>query len=438
MEHKKSEALFKRAKKVIPGGVNSPVRAFQNVGVTPVFADRGFGSEVMDADSNVYTDYILSWGPLLLGHVAEPVLKGVDYALRRGNTFGLPTEIEIEMAETIINALPSIEQVRMVNSGTEATMSAIRLARGYTGRDKFIKFEGCYHGHADSLLVKSGSGTLTFGKPTSAGVTEGTAKDTLVATYNDIDSVKELFANNKDEIACVIVEPVAGNMGVVPPQPGFMEDLREITREEGALLIFDEVITGFRVAYGGAQTRMNIDPDLTCLGKIIGGGMPVGAFGGKEKIMAMLAPDGPVYQAGTLSGNPVAMKMGLNNLHYLKAHPEVYDTLESRAKQLVDGFNENIKATGIKATATRYAGMSALFFTDRGEMKNFDDVMSSDTDMYAKYFRRMLDLGNLMPPSQYEGIFVSAAHSEADIAKTVDDCKKVFEALAEEQTADEN
>ena len=430
MNHERSKKLYARAKKVIPGGVNSPVRAFKNVGIAPVFADHGKGSQITDADQNTYTDYICSWGPLIFGHASDIYYQDVDKALAKGTTFGLATEIEVEMAETLVDAFPSADQFRMVNSGTEATMSAIRLARGYTGREKFIKFEGCYHGHSDSLLVKSGSGTLTFGEPTSAGVTKGTAKDTLVATYNDLESVKALFAENKGEIACVIVEPVAGNMGVVPPNPGFLEGLREITREEGALLIFDEVITGFRVAYGGAQELFGIKPDLTTIGKIIGGGMPVGAFGGPAEIMAMLAPDGPVYQAGTLSGNPIAMHMGLNTLRYLKAHPETYDIVTARAKRLAEGFEANIKATGVKAVVNRCAGMSALFFTDQ-KVENFDGVMTSDTAVYADYFKKMLDMGNMLPPSQYEGIFVSLAHTEADIDKTIADNRKALEAIAE-------
>lgn len=430
MNHERSKKLYARAKKVIPGGVNSPVRAFKNVGIAPVFADHGKGSQITDADQNTYTDYICSWGPLIFGHGSDIYYQDVDRALAKGTTFGLATEIEVEMAETLVDAFPSADQFRMVNSGTEATMSAIRLARGYTGREKFIKFEGCYHGHSDSLLVKSGSGALTFGEPTSAGVTKGTAKDTLVATYNDLESVKALFAENKGEIACVIVEPVAGNMGVVPPNPGFLEGLREITREEGALLIFDEVITGFRVAYGGAQELFGIKPDLTTIGKIIGGGMPVGAFGGPAEIMAMLAPDGPVYQAGTLSGNPIAMHMGLNTLRYLKAHPETYDIVTARAKRLTDGFEANIKATGVKAVVNRCAGMSALFFTDQ-KVENFDGVMTSDTAVYADYFKKMLDMGNMLPPSQYEGIFVSLAHTEADIDKTIADNRKALEAIAE-------
>lgn len=425
MKHNLSEEMFERAKKVIPGGVNSPVRAFGSVGMSPVFVDSAKGDKLKDIDGNSYRDYICSWGPLILGHASDVYYDGIDEALARGNTYGVPTPIEVEMAELITDAFPSMDKVRMVNSGTEATMSAIRLARGYTGREKFIKFEGCYHGHSDALLVKSGSGTLTFGTPTSAGVTAGAAKDTLVATYNDLESVKKLFAENKGEIACIIVEPVAGNMGVVPPAEGFLEGLREITKEEGALLIFDEVITGFRVAYGGAQVRMGIVPDLTCLGKIIGGGMPVGAFGGPAEIMDYLAPTGPVYQAGTLSGNPIAMKMGLNTLTYLKNHPEVYTAVEERATRLEAGMNAAIKETGIKAVVNRYAGMSALFFTD-GPVTDFSSVMKSDTEMYKKYFKLMLESGNLLPPSQFEGIFVSAAHSDEDIDKTVADCRNAF------------
>ena len=405
---------------MIPGGVNSPVRAFKSVGMPPIFVDHAQGAKIYDVDGNAYTDYICSWGPLILGHASEVYYEGIVDALKKGDTYGAPTAIETELAQMITEAYPSMEMVRMVNSGTEATMSAIRLARGYTGREKFIKFEGCYHGHSDALLVKSGSGTLTYGVPTSPGVTAGTAKDTLVATYNDLDSVKQLFAENKGEIACIIVEPVAGNMGVVAPKPGFLEGLREITRADGALLIFDEVITGFRLAYGGAQEVFGIQPDLTTLGKIIGGGMPVGAFGGRREIMEKLAPLGPVYQAGTLSGNPIAMKMGLNTLTYLKNHPEVYKILEARAAQLEEGFNANIAKTGVKAKMVRFGGMSALFFTDQ-EITDFASVMTSDTEMYSRYFKMMLERGNLMPPAQFEGIFVSAAHTEEAIEKTVAD-----------------
>lgn len=429
MNHSQSTALFKRAKKTIPGGVNSPVRAFASVEMPPIFADHGKGDQLTDVDGNTYTDYICSWGPLILGHASPVYYEGIDAMLAKGDTYGIATAIEVEMAEMITEAYPSMEQVRMVNSGTEATMSAIRLARGYTGRDKFIKFEGCYHGHSDALLVKSGSGTLTFGTPTSAGVTAGAAKDTLVATYNDLHSVQVLFDENPGEIAGVIVEPVAGNMGVVPPDAGFLQGLRELTTQEGALLIFDEVITGFRVAYQGAQGLFGVTPDLTTLGKIIGGGMPVGAFGGPKKIMACLAPEGPVYQAGTLSGNPIAMKMGLNTLTYLKQHPEVYTAMDERAARLEAGFNANIAATGVKATVNRCAGMSALFFTDQ-PVKNFAGVMTSDTAMYTRYFKMMLEAGHLMPPSQFEGIFVSAAHSDAAIDKTIADNRKALEALA--------
>ncbi len=420
MEHQKSIACFEEANRVIPGGVNSPVRAFKSVDMPPIFVDHASGAKLWDVDGNVYTDYICSWGPLILGHASEIYYNGIEEALKKGDTYGAPTAIETELAEMIIEAYPSMEMVRMVNSGTEATMSAIRLARGYTGREKFIKFEGCYHGHSDSLLVKSGSGTLTYGVPTSPGVTEGTAKDTLVATYNDLSSVQKLFDENKGEIACIIVEPVAGNMGVVAPKREFLEGLRKITREEGALLIFDEVITGFRLAYGGAQEYFGIKPDLTTLGKIIGGGMPVGAFGGPKEIMEKLAPIGPVYQAGTLSGNPIAMKMGINTLSYLRDHREVYEILEARAQQLEEGFNENIKKTGVKAKVVRVGGMSALFFTDQ-EVVDFASVMTSDTSLYSRYFKTMLERGNLMPPAQFEGIFVSAAHTEADIEKTVSD-----------------
>ncbi len=424
-QHTNSQRYYKEALKVIPGGVNSPVRAFQSVGMTPIFVDYGKGATVYDVDGNAYTDYIGSWGPLILGHGSPVYTEGLAERFKKGSTFGVPTAVEVDLAEAIIDAMPSIETVRMVNSGTEATMSAIRLARGFTGKDKFIKFEGCYHGHSDALLVKSGSGTLTYGVPTSAGVTEGAAKDTLVATYNDINSVAALFNTYPDQIACVIVEPVAGNMGVVPPAEGFLKALRKLTEKHGALLIFDEVITGFRLSYGGAQKYFDVQPDLTTLGKIIGGGMPVGAFGGKKEIMDYLAPSGPVYQAGTLSGNPVAMTMGLNTLNYLKDHPEVYTHMEELATCLEKGFTENAKEAQIPLAVNRIGGMVSMFFTDK-TVDNYTSVMASDTDRYARYFKEMLALGQLLPPAQFEGIFLSAAHTKSIIEETLAAQKSAF------------
>lgn len=441
MRWDQSKQLYEEACSYIPGGVNSPVRAFQSVGMNPVFIEKGAGSRVWDVDHNEYIDYICSWGPLILGHHAQGVHEGVAEALSKGSSYGLPTAIEVEMAKLICEAVPSIDLVRMVNSGTEATMSALRVARGYTKRPKIMKFEGCYHGHGDGLLVKSGSGTLTYGVPTSAGVTVSTAQDTLVAGYNDIDSVKKLFEENPGEIAAVIVEPVAGNMGVVPPMEGFLQQLREITKKEGALLIFDEVITGFRLAYGGAQSVYGIDPDLTCLGKIIGGGLPVGAYGGKREIMEQVSPLGPVYQAGTLSGNPIAMKMGLNTIQYLKSHPEVYEEMEHKAQKLETGFKNNIEQTGIKATVNRIKGMLCIFFTDSAKgralsdgdqaIMTYQEVMASDTKLYAKYFKEMLEKGILLPPAQFEGIFLSAAHSEEDIEYTIEKQLEVFKRVKE-------
>jgi len=428
MNREKSEKLFIEAEKVIPGGVNSPVRAFKSVDMAPVFIDRGKGAKIYDVDGNEYTDYICSWGPLILGHASPIYFEGIQEALEKGTSFGAPTAIEVDMAKLITQAYPSMEMVRMVSSGTEATMSALRVARGFTGRDKIIKFEGCYHGHADGLLVKSGSGTLTFGVPTSSGVTPGTAKDTLVATYNDIESVKALFAENPGEIAAIIVEPVAGNMGVVPPDLDFMKGLREITKSEGAVLIFDEVITGFRLAYGGAQEVLGITPDMTTLGKIIGGGMPVGAYGGRRDIMETVAPLGGVYQAGTLSGNPIAMKMGMNTLTYLRDHPEVYTEMEDKAKLLEAGFQANIEKTGVKAQMVRFKGMTCLFFTDQ-PINGYQAVMTSDTQAYTKYFKFMLDAGNLLPPAQFEGIFLSTAHTIKDIEKTIEDNYQALKSL---------
>jgi glutamate-1-semialdehyde 2,1-aminomutase len=420
MNREKSEKLFIEAEKYIPGGVNSPVRAFKSVNMAPIFIESGKGDKIYDVDGNEYIDYICSWGPLILGHASPIYFQGIQEALEKGTSFGAPTGIEVEVAKLITEAYPSMEMVRMVSSGTEATMSALRVARGFTGRNKIIKFEGCYHGHSDGLLVKSGSGTLTFGVPTSSGVTPGTAKDTLVARYNNLESVKALFKENPGEIAAVIVEPVAGNMGIVPPDIDFMTGLRKLTTEQGTLLIFDEVITGFRLAYGGAQEVLGIKPDMTTLGKIIGGGMPVGAYGGRRDIMDVVAPLGGVYQAGTLSGNPIAMKMGLNTITYLRDHQEVYTELEEKAKRLESGFKKNIEKTGIKAQMVRFKGMTCFFFTDQ-PINGFDAVMTSDTEAYAEYFKYMLDTGNLMPPAQFEGIFLSAAHTMEDIDKTIED-----------------
>lgn len=418
MHTEKSKQLYEASKKVIPGGVNSPVRAFKSVGMDPVFIERAYDSTVVDVDGNEYIDYICSWGPVILSHGSEVALDGVYDAIKKGTSFGVPTPIEKDMAEIIVEAYPSVDLVRMVNSGTEATMSALRTARGYTGRTKILKFEGCYHGHSDGLLVKTGSGALTYGIPTSAGVPEGTVKDTLIGEFNSIDSVREIFENNKGEIAAVILEVVPYNMGAVTPNVEFLKALREITEAEGTVLIFDEVITGFRLAFGGAQEFFGITPDMTCFGKIIGGGMPVGAYGGKEEIMSCVSPLGPVYQAGTLSGNPIAMKMGYNVLSHLKANPAIYAELERKAKKLEEGFLKNIEASGVKATVNRVGSLLGMFFTEH-PVTNYAEVMKADTDMYAKYFQGMLEKGVLMSPAQFEGIFLCEAHTDEIIEKTL-------------------
>lgn len=428
MNRARSQELYRQSCRVIPGGVNSPVRAFHAVGMGPIFVKSAKGAYITDVDDNTYIDYIGSWGPMILGHASDVSLRGIGDVLGNSASFGMATGVETALADMIADAYPSIDMVRMVNSGTEATMSAIRAARGYTGRDKILKFEGCYHGHSDALLVKSGSGTLTYGVPTSLGVPADTVKDTIVGRYNDTENLKEIFACNEGKIAAVIVEPVAGNMGVVPPDLAFLHALRSLPKAQDTVLIFDEVITGFRLAYGGAQEYFDIVPDMTCLGKIIGGGMPVGAYGGKREIMQAVAPLGGVYQAGTLSGNPVAMHMGQNTLRYLKGHQEIYAQLEANAKRLQAGFDRNIQETGIKAVTTRVGGMMCLFFADR-EIHTHGDVMSSDTGMYARYFRGMLERGVLMPPAQFEGIFLSAAHTEADIDRTIVIHREVMEAL---------
>lgn len=425
LEHKKSQEIFNEAVKYIPGGVNSPVRAFRSVGLDPIFIERAKGSKIQDVDGNEYIDYICSWGPLILGHSNEEVLSGIDEIIRRGTSYGVPTEIEVKMAKLIVEAYPSIDMVRMVNSGTEATMSALRVARGYTGRNKIVKFEGCYHGHSDALLVKSGSGTITFGVPTSPGVPADTVKDTLVCTYNDLDSVREIFKEHGEDIAAVIVEPVGGNMGVVPGKKEFLQGLSDITKENGAVLIFDEVITGFRVAFGGAQQVYGIEPDMTCFGKIIGAGLPVGAYGGKQEIMNMVSPLGPVYQAGTLSGNPLAMFMGYKNLNILKDNPSVYEEIEKKAIKLEEGIKNNINKLGIKASVVRFKGMLCLFFAE-GKFESYDDVKNCDTELYSKYFKEMLERGILLPPAQFEGMFLSTAHTEEDVERTI---KANYEAL---------
>ncbi|RIX50533.1 glutamate-1-semialdehyde-2,1-aminomutase [Paenibacillus nanensis] len=412
----RSAEAFARAKKVIPGGVNSPVRAFKSVGLTPVYMERGEGSRVYDIDGNVYIDYVASWGPLIMGHAHPEVIEALRKTAEKGTSFGAPTELETLMAELVCERVPSVDVVRMVNSGTEATMSALRLARGYTKRNKIMKFEGSYHGHADSLLIKAGSGVATLGLPDSPGVPEQVASNTITVPYNDIESVKLAFQKYGEELACVIVEPVAGNMGVVPPLPGFLEGLRSITSEYGSLLIFDEVMTGFRVGYHCAQGLYGVTPDLTCFGKVIGGGLPVGAYGGRREIMEMIAPAGPIYQAGTLSGNPLAMAAGYTTLKLLT--PETYELLERQAVRLQLGFEANAEKHGIASTINRVGSMVCPFFTDKTVI-NYETAKTSDLDRFKKYFAAMLDLGVSIAPSQFEGMFVSAVHSDADIDETI-------------------
>lgn len=423
-----SKQLFKEAKKYIPGGVNSPVRAFKSVGGDPLFIAKGMGSKFWDVDGNEYIDYIGSWGPHLFGHNPSFIIDALKSAIENGTSFGAPTELEVEMAKLITELVPSVEMVRMVNSGTEATMSAVRAARGYTGREKFIKFEGCYHGHADYFLIKAGSGALTLGVPTSPGVTKGNAADTLLADYNDIESVKKLVSTNKNEIAAVIIEPIAGNMGVVTVKDKFIKELRAICDEEKIVLIFDEVMTGFRVAAGGAQEVLGIKPDLSTFGKIIGGGLPVGAFGGKNEIMERVAPSGPVYQAGTLSGNPLAMAAGYAALKHIKDNPNVYKELEEKSAYLENGFKENLKAVGKKYAMNRVGSMMCMFFTEE-TVDDFQSAVKSDTTLYGKYFHEMLKSGVYLAPAQFEALFVSTAHSKEDLNKTIRANKESLEAI---------
>ncbi|MCL9661335.1 glutamate-1-semialdehyde 2,1-aminomutase [Paenibacillus hunanensis] len=421
-----SREAFEEAKHYIPGGVNSPVRAFKTVGLTPVYAERGEGSRLYDIDGNSFIDYVGSWGPLIMGHAHPKVVQALQETAARGTSFGAPTKIETEMAKLVVERVPSIDIVRMVNSGTEATMSAIRLARGYTKRNKILKFEGSYHGHGDSLLIKAGSGVATLGLPDSPGVPESIASNTITVPYNDLEAVKLAFERFGEDISCVIVEPVAGNMGVVPPQDGFLQGLRDVTTQYGALLIFDEVMTGFRVHMNCAQGRYGVTPDLTCLGKVIGGGLPVGAYGGKREIMEQIAPTGPIYQAGTLSGNPLAMVAGFTTLSLLT--PEVYDRLETAAARLQAGFEQNAKEAGIPLTINRVGSMVCPFLTE-GPVTNYDTAKRSDMERFKSYFGGMLNHGISVAPSPFEGMFVSAVHSDEDIDATIAAHREVMKSL---------
>ena len=425
--YKKSINAFSEAKKFIPGGVNSPVRAFKSVNSTPVFFEKGKGSKMIDIDKNEYIDCVSSWGPLIFGHANETIINSIIETSKNGTTYGASTEIETLIAKKIVDMVPSVEKVRMVNSGTEATMSAIRLARGYTNKEKIIKFSGNYHGHGDSFLIKAGSGAVTLGLPDSPGVTKNIAKDTLIANFNNIESVEKLFNDNSKNIAAVIVEPIAGNMGLVKPQKTFLQDLRNLCNKFKSVLIFDEVMTGFRVAAGGAQELYGVHPDLTTLGKIIGGGLPVGAYGGKEEIMNLLAPEGPVYQAGTLSGNPLAMSAGLTVLNLLEN--KVYEKLENISKKIEDGWNKNIIETKTKAHIARVGSMMTLFFSDKNQINNYNDALELNTVQYAKYFKSMLNMGVYLPPSQYECLFLSTAIDDDDINHLIKSNKKALEEL---------
>ncbi|WP_394293870.1 glutamate-1-semialdehyde 2,1-aminomutase [Aeromonas rivipollensis] len=425
----KSDQLFEQARQTIPGGVNSPVRAFNGVGGTPRFIDHADGAYLYDVDGQAYVDYIGSWGPMLLGHNHPAIKAAVIKAVDKGLSYGAPTEIEVLMAEKVRQIVPSMEQVRMVNSGTEATMSAIRLARGYTGRDKIVKFEGCYHGHADSLLVKAGSGALTLGQPNSPGVPADFAKHTLTCVFNDLDSVREAFTQYGSEIACIIVEPVAGNMNCIPPVPGFLEGLRTICDEFGALLILDEVMTGFRVSLRGAQGYYNIDPDLTTLGKIIGAGMPVGAFGGKKKVMQYIAPTGPVYQAGTLSGNPVAMAAGLTMLDLL-LEPGLYEQLSAKTARVAEGLKAAAAKHGIPLAITYVGGMFGFFFTEETEITRYEQVTRCDMERFKRFYHLMLEEGVYLAPSAYEAGFLSLAHGDKEIEHTLAAAERSFAKLA--------
>lgn len=422
-----SKKMFQRAKKVIPGGVNSPVRAYKSVSGTPLCISKAKGSHIWDIDGNEYIDYVCSWGPLILGHAHPKVIQAVKNALENGTSYGANCEIEVKLAELVVDCVPSIEKVRMVSSGTEATMSAIRLARGYTGRSKIIKFEGCYHGHADSFLSKAGSGAMTFGIPGTPGVTKGTIEDTLDAVYNDLSNVKKLIDQNENNIAAIIVEPVAGNMGVILPQSGFLEGLRKLTDLYDIVLIFDEVITGFRLGLGGAQQYYNVKPDLTTLGKIIGGGLPVGAFGGAKHIMDYLAPDGPVYQAGTLSGNPIALSAGYATLLMLEKD-DFYKKLETKAVEFFNELRSNFERSGFPCTSHYVSSMAGFYFQE-GPVSNYTEALRSDTKLFARYFQKLLDKGIYIAPSQFEAMFVSSEHTDSDLQKTVEIHKAVLKKI---------
>jgi len=426
LNHRKSIELFKKAKACIPGGVNSPVRAFKAVEGSPLFIKSAKGSKIYDVDGNEYIDYVLSWGPMILGHAHPQVTKAIQKTVEKGTSYGAPTGLETELAEMILKAYPSINRVRMVNSGTEATMSAIRVARGFTGRDKVIKFEGCYHGHADGLLVRAGSGGATFGVPDSAGVPEDYAKNTITIPFNDLNTFKQVIEKEAKNIACVILEPVVGNIGCVLPKEGFLEGVREFTKMYDVILIFDEVMTGFRVSYGGAQERYKIRPDMTCLGKVIGGGLPVGAYGGRKDIMAMVSPDGPVYQAGTLSGNPIATTAGIETLKIL-SRKDTYKKFEKKAQALEEGLKDAAKRAGINTKFYRAGTMFCTYFTDI-EVVDYKTAKTSDTEKFAKFFKVMLERGIYLAPSQFEAGFISLAHSEKDIDKTV---KAAYESFKE-------
>ncbi|OIO39844.1 MAG: glutamate-1-semialdehyde-2,1-aminomutase [Candidatus Omnitrophica bacterium CG1_02_49_10] len=427
-KRKKSKEYFRRAKRVIPGGVNSPVRAFKAVGMDPLFIERAKGAYIYDVDGNKYIDYVLSWGPMILGHADRRVLKAVSGALKRGTTFGAPTKREIELAELISGIYPSIDKVRLTSSGTEAAMSAIRLARGYTGREKIVKFDGCYHGHSDGLLVKAGSGAATFGVPSSSGVNKSFARDTISLPFNDIEKAEEVLNKQGDRIACVIVEPIPANMGLIRPVDGFLKELRHITERKKIVLIFDEVITGFRAALGGAQELFGIKPDLTILGKIVGGGLPIGAFGGRKNIMDLLSPDGPVYQAGTLSGNPVAVEAGINTIRILMKKG-AYKKLESLGEMLESGINDIMDESREGIVFSRIGSMFTIFFTDKKEILDYNDVPKCDLKKYGRFFRGMLRMGIYLAPSQFETNFISAKHTAGDIEDTVKSFERISATL---------